>query len=159
MTVKILCAAAIILSCSYIGIKLSDFMHKRVRSLTEILSVVGHIESCISTIKMPLAEIYQTLAQTKGRIGEFFSGLKAGENWNGRIDIFTGLTVQDKKLICDLSDKLGAYESSRQIDEIKMTKSLLSDQLINAKKDVADNSKTYRAMSFFAGVVIAILLV
>ena len=59
----------------------------------------------------------------------------------------------------DLSDKLGAYESSRQLDEIKMTKSLLSDQLINAKKDVADNSKTYRAMSFFAGVVIAILLV
>ena len=159
MTVRILCAAAIILSCSYIGVKLSDSMRKRARSLTEILSVVGHIESCISTVRMPLTEIYQNLSQTKGRVGEFFSGLNPGESWNGRIDMFGGLTVQDKKLICGLSDKLGAYESTRQLDEIKMTKNLLDDELIKAKKDVAENSKTYRAMSFFAGVVIAILLV
>lgn len=159
MTVKIFCAIAIIFSCSYIGIKLSDCMHKRVRSLTEILSAIGHIESCISTVRMPLAEIYIDLSETKGRVGELFSKVTPGTSWKEHLDILSGLCEKDKELIAGLSEKLGSFESERQLDEIRLVKNILNESLLAAKKDVAENSRTYRAMSFFTGVVIAILLI
>ena len=159
MIVRIICAAIIILSCSLIGIRLSNCMHKRVRSLSALLAAVGHIESCIGTIRMPLKEIYEMLPEKNGMVGEFFSKIVPGENWNKHIDIFDGLSPQDKTLICGLSKKLGTYESERQLDEIRLTKSMLSDALSKAKKDVAENSRVYRSMSFFTGVVIAVLLV
>lgn len=159
MTVKIICAVLIILSCSFIGIRVSDSMHKRVRSLSAILAAIGHIESCIGTIRMPLSEIYETLAEKNGVIGEFFSKLSPGENWNKQIDIFDGLSPQDKTIICGLSQKLGAFETERQLDDIRLTKSMLGEALSKAKKDVAENSKVYRTMSFFTGVVIAVLLI
>lgn len=159
MTVKIICALTIILSCSYIGLRLSDAMHKRVRSLTMILAAVGHIEACISAVRMPLAEIYSDLAKKSGMTGEFFSKAVPGESWEKHLDILAGLSPQDKTVICDLSEKLGTYETERQLDEIKLAENLLSDALLKAKKDVAENSKVYRAMSFFTGVVIAVLLI
>lgn len=159
MIVKVICGAIIILSCSLIGIRLSDCMHKRVRSLSALLAAIGHIESCIETVRMPLTEIYKTLAEKNGVIGEFFSKVLPGESWNKHIDIFSGLSPQDKTIICNLSQKLGAYESERQLDEIRLTKSMLTDALGKAKKDVAENSRVYRSMSFFTGVVIAVLLI
>ncbi len=134
-------------------------MHKRVRSLSAILAAIGHIESCIGTIRMPLGEIYDSLSEKNGVIGDFFSKLSPGERWDKHIDVFDGLLPQDKTAILNLSEKLGAYESERQLDEIKLTKNLLNDALSKAKKDVAENSRVYRTMSFFAGVVIAVLLV
>ena len=159
MIVRIICAAIIILSCSLIGIRLSDSLHIRVRRLSALLAAIGHIESCIETIRMPLNEIYETLAEKNGMVGEFFSKIVPGENWNKHIDIFDGLSPQDKTIICGLSEKLGAYESERQLDEIKLTKCMLNDELSKAKKDVAENSRVYRSMCFFTGVVIAVLLV
>ena len=159
MTVKIICAAVIILSCSYIGIRLSDTLHKRVRSLAAVSAAVGHIESCISTVRMPLSEIYGELAKKNGMVGEFFSKIRPGESWEKYIDIFTGLNLQDKAIICELSEKLGAYESERQLDEIALAGKLLTEALDAAKNDVAENARTYRAMSFFTGVVTAVLLI
>lgn len=159
MIIKISCAAAIILSCSYIGMKLSNSLSLRVRRLTEVLSAIGQIESCVSTVRMPLAEIYQNLSQTKGPVGEFFSKVKPGLNWKKHIDILTGLTPQDKTLILNLSEKMGSFELQRQLDELGLAKKLLTAALSQARTDMAENSKVYRAMSFFTGVVIAILLI
>ena len=159
MIVKVICGAIIILSCSLIGIRLSESMHKRVRSISALLAAIGHIESCIRTVRMPLTEIYKTLSEKNGVIGEFFSKVVPGESWNKHIDVFSGLSPQDKTIICNLSEKLGAYETDRQLDEIGLTKKVLSDALEKAKKDVAENSRVYRSMSFFTGVVIAVLLI
>ncbi len=159
MTVKIICAAVIVISCSYVGVKLAGALRLRVRMLTDMVAAVEQIESCIGTVRMPLSEIYATLSMTKGAAGEFFSKVKPGESWKKQLDILTGLTSRDKALLLDLSNKLGAYETERQLDEIRLAKVMLTDALSQAKSDMLENSKVYRAMSFFTGVVIAILLI
>lgn len=159
MIIKIFCALTIILSCSYIGIKLSGSLSQRVRTLSGILSAVSKIESCISTVRMPLNEIYSTLALKEGPVGEFFSKVSPGSDWKKHIHLLPGLTSQDKSLIIGLSEKLGSFETERQLDELRLAQSLLHSAYTQAKSDVADNSRVYRAMSFFTGVVIAILLI
>ncbi|MBR6523682.1 MAG: stage III sporulation protein AB [Clostridia bacterium] len=159
MTIKIICAAVIVISCSYVGVKMSNLMRMRVRVLTDMLAAVGHIESFISTVRMPLSEIYRTLAESKGNVGEFFSGLTAGESWAKRLEKLTGLSPQDKEMLAEFSVKLGSYDSERQLDEIRLSKSRLEANLLQAKTDLNENSRIYRSMSFFAGVVIAILLI
>lgn len=159
MAIKIICSAVIIISCSYIGLKMSNFMRMRVRTLTEMLAAVGHIESCISTVRMPLSEIYRTLASSKGNVGKFFSELIPGESWEKRLDELPGLSSQDKEMLIDFSKKLGSFESERQLDELKLSKSRLTTALGQAKNDMTENSRIYRSISFFAGVVIAILLI
>lgn len=159
MTIKIICAALIVVSCSYVGVKMSNLLRMRVRALTEMLAAVGHIESFISTVRMPLSEIYHTLAGSRGNVGKFFSGLIPGESWAKRLDEMPGLSPQDKEILTEFSEKLGSFSSERQLDELKLSKTRLEAALSQAKIDMADNSRIYRSMSFFAGVVIAILLI
>lgn len=159
MTVKIVCAVVIVVSCSYVGIKMSNFMRMRVKALTEMLAAVGHIESFISTVRMPLDEIYNTLSETKGNVGRFFTGLSPGESWRKRLDELPGLLPQDKEMLAEFSEKLGSFSSERQLDELKLSKTRLAAALTQAKTDMNENSRIYRSMSFFAGVVIAILLI
>lgn len=159
MTIKIICAAVIVISCSYVGIKMTNFMRTRVKALTEMLAAIGHIESCISAVRMPLSEIYQTLSQARGNVGEFFRGIIPGESWGKRLEGISGLAPQDKVMLTEFSQKLGSFESERQLDEIRLVKSRLNEMLSQAKKDMTENSAIYRSMSFFTGVVIAILLI
>ena len=149
----------IVISCSYVGIKMSNFMRLRVRALTDMLAAVGHIESFISTVRMPLSEIYGNLAGTKGNVGRFFTGLVPGESWDKRLDELPGLLQKDKEMLAEISEKLGSFSSERQLDELKLSKSKLEAALLQAKTDMNENSRIYRSMSFFTGVVIAILLI
>ena len=159
MIIKIICSLVIILSCSFIGIKLSNGLFLRVRTLSGMLAAINKMESCISTVRMPLNEIYKELSLEKGIVGEFFSKVKAGENWKKQLDILPGITSTDKKIFLDLSESLGDYESERQLGQLNLTQNLLISSLKQAKTDMAENSKVYRAMSFFTGIVIAILLI
>ena len=138
---------------------MSNLLRLRVRALTDMLAAVGHIESYISTVRMPLNEIYGTLARAKGNVGKFFSGLSPGESWEKRLDELNGLTPQDKEMLTEFSEKLGGSCSEEQLDEIKLSKSRLEANLLQAKTELNENSRVYRSMSFFAGVVIAILLI
>ena len=149
----------IVISCSYVGIKMSNLLRVRVRTLNEMLAAVGHIESYISTVRMPLSEIYGILAGTKGNIGEFFDGLVPGESWKKRLEKLSGLSPQDKQMLTEFSEKLGASGSESQLDELRLSKTRLEAALLQAKTDMNENSRIYRSMSFFAGVVIAVLLI
>lgn len=159
MTVKFICAAVIVISCSYVGIKLSNSLRVRVRMLSEILAAIGQIEISISTVRMPLTEIYSSLSTLKGATGEFFKRVEPGISWKNQLDILTGLTAQDKALLTELSEKLGSYETERQLDELRRTQSLLTAALGQARTEMTENSRVYRSMSFFTGIVIAILLI
>lgn len=159
MIIKITCALIIILSCSFIGVKLSNALFLRVRTLSGMLGAINKMESCISTVRMPLDEIYHELSMEKGIVGEFFSKVKVGESWKKQLDILPGITSSDKQIFMDLSEKIGEYETERQLGQLKLTQNLLISSLKQAKTDMADNSKVYRTMSFFTGVVIAILLI
>lgn len=159
MTVKILCAALIVITCSMVGMKLSNLMAMRVRSLGGFLSAVAKMENAISAVRMPLEEIYAELSGEKGKMGEFFSKLSPGSNWKKHLTMFPELTAQDKVIITNLSEKLGEFDSERQLNELKYAENLLEEALVNAKADMSANARVYRSMSFFTGVVIAILLV
>lgn len=159
MIIKLISAAAIIISCSYVGFKLSNNLYKRVHLLSNILAAVSKIESCITTVRMPLSEIYSLLSSSKGTVGEFFSKLTPDTDWAEHIDILNGLAPQDKSAILGLSEKLGSLDYERQIDELRFTQNLLISLLDKAKSDMNENSKVYKSMSFFTGVVIAVLLI
>lgn len=124
-----------------------------------MLGAINKMENCISAVRMPLGEIYEELSTEKGAIGEFFSKVKTGEGWKKHLDALPGVTNGDKKILTDLSENLGNFETERQLGELKLTQNLLMSALNQAKTDMADNSKVYRAMSFFTGVIIAVLLI
>lgn len=159
MTVKLLCAGVIVVACSAIGIRLSNSLAMRVRSLGGFLSATDKIENSISTVRMPLEEIYADLSKTKGKMGQFFLKITPGCDWKKHLEIFPELTAQDKMIIVNMSEKLGEFESERQLKELEFAKNSLEEALSGAKTDMTSNSKVYRSMSFFAGIVIAILLV
>ena len=158
MTIKILSAVAIVISCSFVGMRMANSLRLRVRMLTDMLAAVGQIESCIAAVRMPLTEIYDKLSKSKGIAGEFFSKVTPGISWKSQMGILSGLSVRDKAILIDLSEKLGAYETEREIDELKLTQNFLREELDKARTEMLENSKIYRSMSFFTGVVIAILL-
>ncbi|MBR5586625.1 MAG: stage III sporulation protein AB [Clostridia bacterium] len=159
MTVKILCGIVIVIACSTVGMKISNMMVQRVRSLGGFLSALAKMEGSIETVLMPLDEIYRELSGMKGKVGEFFSKLSPGCDWKKHLSFFPELTEQDKAIIVNMSEKLGEFESERQLKEIRLAQNLLEQALSGAKEEVAMNAKVYRSMSFFAGVVIAILLI
>jgi len=150
---------AIVFSCSFVGIRMAGSLRLRVKVLTDMLAAVGQIESCIAAVRMPLAEIYEKLSESRGIAGEFFSKVIPGVSWKNQMSILSGLSTQDKAILTDLSEKLGACEAERQIDELKLTQNFLREELEKARTEMLENSKIYRSMSFFTGVVIAILLI
>ena len=158
MTVKILCGIVIVAACSMVGMKLSNSMAMRVRCLGGFLTAVAKMENAIAAVRMPLEEIYTELSGIKGKVGDFFSRLSPGCDWKKHLNLFPELTAQDKAIIINLSEKLGELESERQLKELKYAEGLLEEALAAAKADMSANARVYRSMSFFAGVVIAILL-
>lgn len=159
MTVKLFCALTIILSCSFIGMRLSNALFLRVRTLSGMLGAINKMGNQISAVRMPLNEIYDELSKEKGAVGEFFSKVKTGQNWKKQLDILPGITSTDKRIFIGLSENLGEFEVERQLGQIKLTEELVASALKQAKTDMAERAKVYRAMSFFTGVVIAVLLI
>lgn len=159
MIIRISCAAIIIISCSYVGMKISNSLAGRVRTLGAILAAMAEIKSCIASVRMPLEEIYASLGQVKGPVGEFFLKISPGCDWGKHIHILPELTGRDKSVILRMSRKLGVSPAEQQIEEIGLAESLIEQSLAQAKIDMAQNARVYRAMSFFTGVVIAILLI
>lgn len=157
--VKLICAIIIIISCSYVGMKMSGELSGRVKNLKDILWIVGKIEGYITALKMPAQEIYQSFAEEKGSIGQMFKSINEGNSFEKELNLFSSLTEGDRKIALDFFNSIGSFDYERQLDQAMLTQELLREQLNLAKTDFSDNSKVYRAMSFFTGVVIAILLI
>ncbi len=159
MIIKLISVATIIFSCSYVGIKLSSALRLRIKLLGEMSAALSTIESYISTVKMPLNEIFQALSGIKGQTGEFFKSLVPGTSWKDQMSILNGLTAEDKKLLVKMSETLGSMDVAHQTKQISLTKNILDKTLSEAKTDLVTNSKVYRVMSFFVGVIISVLII
>ncbi len=68
------------------------------------------------------------------------------------------LTMEEKKLLADLADVLGAAEIQSQLQGIELCRILLNEHLIQAKEYRDKHSKLYRTLGALAGALAAIIL-
>ncbi len=165
MSVKIIGALAIIISCSLLGFEISSHLIKRVRTLETWQQVLRRMLGLIEYAKTPLYEMYEIFAAEKGEVGKFFAAVKKcrGEatetSWKRNMSEMKWLYKTDEEILQTLAGSLGNGDTDTQIKDIEFALMGISAALDEAKTVSARDAKMYRSISFFAGVTIAILLV
>lgn len=166
MIIRIIGGLIIILACSYVGFEISKELRGRVKALDNWARALLQIENYICYTKMPLAEIYERLANQKNASGEFFNNLlkydlqiiDTKDSWNIEIEQLRYLTKEDKCILSQLAENLGKSDTDTQIQTIALAQKNIEQNLLCARENEKRDAKMYKTISFFAGVGIAILL-
>lgn len=167
MLIKIIGSVIIVTACTFVGVELSKELMGRVKVLEEWLHALMQIQNYICYTKMPLADIYEQLEKSEGEVSGFFARVRqnldlersTGALWKLELEGVHYLSKEDKEILSQLSETLGQSDSESQVSQIELTQNRLVQNLCDAKERAKRDAKMYRALSFFTGVGIAILLI
>ena len=130
MPVKIIGALAIIASCSMLGFEMSSELIKRVRALEGWQNALQKMAGFVEYAKMPLHEIYETLAEEKTVVGAFFERVRkcrdetAEKCWVKNLAEIHELTKNDREILKNLAAGLGKGDTETQIKDIEFALNL-----------------------------------
>ena len=168
MPIKWLGAALTILSGILWGLQKSGTLLKRERSLKNIITALGMLESEItfSSHKLkaafriiskvcPCEGLFSEAADMLGNASAFCAWQTALEKTEKKL----GISEKDVQIIKLLAPELGKSDKEQQIRNLRHVSSLLGTAANEAHEEYLRSAKMYRSLGIFAGLFIAILLI
>lgn len=166
MLLKLIGAIMICAACTYMGIRKSNELRGRYKSLKNIETALGYLETEISFSSNDLKHAFMNIdknADTKGlfrdaseKIEEF--GIKKA--WAYAVMKSTmPLLNADRELILMLSAKLGMTDTKNQLKHIGYIKELVNAQSVSAENEYNRLGRIYRGGGVLAGIFIILIIV
>lgn len=139
------------------------------RELSALLLLIAEIETRIRYGHIELPELFAELSQ-KPEFSELLF-LQSGEqelfgNVPARLSRQVQLTApsmhlagEDRRLLLNFLQSLGATDLSGQMDHCRMHAELLGRQLEAARKDYGEKNRLYVSLGLFGGLALSMLLI
>lgn len=161
MTLKIVSAAVLTVSCFFAGNAAGDRLKMRCEDLRDLISSLTKAENYIEGLSLPLPRIYEKLSG-KSRVGQMFKAVLDGngtvrEVWENGLSL-TALSEEDKKEVMRLSAVLGTDGRKQQQKHIELCLSELEKNLEAAEKRQKLDGALYKRMGAYIGALAAIIL-
>lgn len=165
LPIKILGCILLVAATTLIGFKKSQRLYKRRNILNDFLVFLDALATNIRYSTDELSVILSKSEDSFGRAvynsykeinGSFF------ERWKKSVaDISGGYSLkhEDKQLLCSFGEKLGITDVEGQLKHIELYRGLAEAHLEDSRKDIAEKSKLYRIMGFFAGTAAALVII
>lgn len=166
--IKVLLLILIFGLAVYIGNLKAKKYIDRVKELTSIKSALNILENKIKFTQTPLDEIFKQIAKSNSeenivKIFETMSKIR-NENihkiWKNVINTHeTNLNNDDKKILLDMGNILGATDVEGQVSNIRITTSFIDKQIQKAEEEKEKNVKLFRTLGIVSGLTIIIILI
>ncbi len=167
---KILACAAILFSSTALGfLKAADF-EKRENILKHLKSDLDFIQNEIAFMLTPIDEIIGKLSRKEGELKIFYKSVyeKILQNtdvpfsqiWLGetkKLEKVLPLTKSDTDVLSLLGQSFGKSDVDGQISAIKTAFQSLNIQLDSAVSDKNKNSRLFKSLGFYAGILIIVM--
>ena len=157
---KIVIYTFIFLSCSLIGILVSNKYRNRVNELKEFKTKIRYTYE-------PIPEIFEQISKnTNSNISNVFGVasekmkvLAAGEAWNLALNMEElNINDEDRLALSNLSKLLGKTDVTGQLNQIELTTDFLEGQIKKAEQQRDKSEKMYRTLGMLIGMAIVIIL-
>ncbi len=164
---KIVIYTFIFLSCSLIGILVSNKYRNRVNELKEFKNALNIFKTKIRYTYEPIPEIFEqiskntnsNIANVFGVASEKMKVLAAGEAWNLALNMEElNINEEDKLALSNLSKLLGKTDVTGQLNQIELTTDFLESQIKKAEQQRDKSEKMYRTLGMLIGMAIVIIL-
>lgn len=162
---KIIGCIMIVFSSTMAGFSKSQKLYNRRDFLNSFLMFLNFMST---SIRYNASDIEILISMCSGDFAEVISNAVSENNfslpkkWINGINSIPksySLTYRDKQMMFDFGEKLGTTDVEGQIKHIEMYVQLAENQKQNAEKEIADKSKIYKALGFFAGISIALIII
>lgn len=139
----------------------------RIELLEEFIKNLDFMYGQIAFYKMPVYEIIEKLYElSQNKLKKFYSNVLKyvdSEGVESSIkksinEIEAGFNKKDKIIICDFSKTLGETDYNTQLENIKICKGLLQNELIGAKENKNKNQKARCTLVMSSFIVLAMLI-
>ncbi len=172
MTVRLICALAVVLGCGYVGIVKASVFETRVVQIREFSEILRYLEVEIALSGTVLCEAMRAAAGRRGGIAadmfleaadklEASGGTDTREVWLGVIEEYSeSLCVGGDVIetLRDFSALLGGGTRKSEADNIKAAREKLKLAEEEALRRKAGSFNLYRSLGFACGILITVLL-
>lgn len=163
---KMLGAAMLLISGSWLGMAKVKRMKKRMRLLSAMDGALALMSGEIANVGRALPEVFEMLTKHgPEETGDFFrllclecERLTAGEAWSGALD-FLQLEEDEKLLLKSLSGILGRYDSLRQSSEIESVRRGLASCAESLHLEMESRGRSYPALGMCAAGIAVMLII
>lgn len=170
---KFLGAAAVVLSCTLIGLTIAGSYSRRPGEIRSLLNALQMLETEISYGATPLPEALAYVAERCDiRVALLFSrtaeelmtmrGITAREAWEMALNMYyprSALTKTDRAILLELGNSLGVSDREDQVKHLILTKEQLKLEQAKAEEDSLKNTKVYNYLGFLGGLTIVLILI
>jgi len=170
--IKLLACAAILGSCSGLGILFAAGFKKRVKQLAELENAFVQLEYDVGFLNIPLDEAFEKISKNSNNgISDIFKYIsyrlkknkccdmpKVWKRAIERSEYDLYLNDADKQILLDFSKTLGQGNSEKEKNNIKLTLMRLKIAQTEALTAASSNVKMYRGLGVLVGAFIVILL-
>lgn len=152
----------------YVGNAKATKYIDRVKELISIKSALNILENKIKFTQATLEEIFKQIANSalEKNIMNIFEALVTNQEtnihkiWEKVIDTCeTNLNSEDKKILMDMGNILGATDIEGQVGNIRITSSFIDKQIQKAEEEKQKNVKLFRTLGIVSGLTIVIILI
>lgn len=134
-------------------------LRARERTLRELSSALGFMQNELTLLQTPLPQIFE-----KQRSCLFFRLLTAGfgteatETLWRRAAMSLDLPAEAAAALSGLGCVIGRYDAARQVAEIEIVRSQLSDSADRLSEEIAARGKSFTGLGAAAGAMLAVIL-
>ena len=157
---KIVIYTFIFLSCSLIGILVSNKYRNRVNELKEFKNALNIFKTKIRYTYEPIPEnTSSNISNVFVVASEKMKVLAAGEAWNLALNMEElNINDEDRLALSNLSKLLGKTDVTGQLNQIELTTDFLESQIKKAEQQRDKSEKMYRTLGMLIGMAIVIIL-
>lgn len=168
LTIKLVGAALVVLSCGYAGLLVAYRFRARPVELRYLRVALQVLETEIAYAATPLPEVLGKLAgrfpapvgllwETTGRLLQDGRGRSMGEVWSISLDYFSrfsALTGEDLDILLQFGFDLGNSSKAEQVKNLRLTGEQLRLQEEKAEQERQKNERLWRALGFLGGLAV-----
>ncbi len=165
LTIKIIGCILLIAASTLLGFKKSNKLHRR----KELISIfLVFLDSLSTNIRYSTDELSVMLSKCEDSFGRMIYNSYKETNgsffnrWKQAVLSVSNAfspKYEDKQLLCSFGERLGLTDVEGQLKHIELYKSLAKAHLDDCNKDIAEKSRLYRTMGFFAGTAAALIII
>lgn len=172
MTIKIIGAFLVVISCGALGFYFSSELKTRISDLTELKKILTLLRGDIRYTNAPLPEAMQTLSKRHdGTYKQFLENVSNsllelnGESfakiWKKGVEnnlLHTSLTKEDYQLINQLGESIGYLDKNMQINTLDLYTEQIEGTIEELSKSVKEKTHLYNSLGIMGGIFIIIIL-
>ncbi|MEW6065423.1 stage III sporulation protein AB [Desulforamulus profundi] len=170
---KFLGAAAVVFSCTLIGMTVASSYSRRPGEIRSLLNALQMLETEVSYGATPLPEALTHVAERcDPRVAPLFSrtgeelmtmrGITAREAWETALNQYypkSALTRADRGILLELGNSLGVSDREDQVKHLVLAKEQLKLEQTKAEEASLKNTKVYNYLGFLGGLTIVLILI